>query len=67
MTNKNIQVNLKEERIKTLKGKIESLKDSLFLINMIDHWTRQDEELYDKYSDELKELQDLLIQEIVEK
>ena len=63
MTNK---TEIKNQRVKELKEKIEKLENTLFCIDLIDHWTKEDYELQDKYSKELKELKNLLVQEIVE-
>ena len=57
---------MKNEKIESLKNKIEELETSLFYINMIDHWTDKDKELYDKYYKELQEIKDLLVKEIAE-
>lgn len=57
---------MKNKRVEELKRKIEDLEETLFYINMIDHWTRQDQESYEKYSKQIEELKKLLIQEIVE-
>ena len=55
---------MRNQSIEELKKRIEDLEDSIFYINMIDRWTREDSELYDKYSKELRELKSLLIEEI---
>jgi len=57
---------MKNKKVEELKRKIEDLEETLFYIEMIDHWTREDSETYDKYSRQIKELKALLIQEIVE-
>lgn len=51
-------------KIKELKRKIEELENTLFFINMIDHWTREDSEAYDKYSKQITELKRLLVEEV---
>ena len=56
---------MKNKRVEELKRKIEDLEETLFYIEMIDHWTREDSEMYDKYSKQIKELKALLVQEIV--
>lgn len=56
---------MKNINIKELERKIEELEKTLFYINMIDHWTREDSTMYEKYSKELQELKDLLIKEVV--
>ena len=57
---------MKNKKVEELKRKIEDLEKTLFYIEMIDHWTREDSETYDKYSKQIKELKALLVQEIVE-
>lgn len=57
---------MKNKRVEELKRKIENLEETLFYIEMIDHWTREDNEAYDKYSKQIKELKALLVQEIIE-
>jgi hypothetical protein len=54
-------------KVQELKNKIEDLEKTIFYLEMVDRWTRQDFELYDKYNKELKELKELLIQAIIEK
>ena len=56
---------MKNSRVEELKRKVEELEDTIFLIEMIDHWTREDEESFDKYSKELREIKNLLTEEIV--
>ena len=52
---------MKNKKVKELKRKIKYLKESLFYIEMIDHWTREDNEIYEKYSKQIKELKALLV------
>jgi hypothetical protein len=54
-------------KVQELKNKIEDLEKTIFYLEMVDRWTIQDFELYDKYNKELKELKELLIQAIIEK
>ena len=51
-------------KVQELKRKIEELENTLFFIEMIDHWTREDQEAYDKYSNQIAELKRLLIGEV---
>lgn len=51
-------------KVQELKRKIEELENTLFFIEMIDHWTREDQEAYDKYSNQITELKRLLIGEV---
>ena len=48
-----------------VKERIGKLEQLIFTIDMIDRWTQKDAQLFDKYNKELKELKDLLINEIV--
>ena len=43
-----------------LKARIEKVKDELFMIDMIDHWSRRDEEDYRNLRRELRELEEKL-------
>ena len=51
-------------KVQELKRKIEELENTLFFIEMIDHWTREDQDAYDKYSNQIVELKRLLIGEV---
>ena len=51
-------------KVQELKRKIEELENTLFFIEMIDHWTREDQEAYDKYYQQITELKRLLIGEV---
>ena len=57
---------MKNKKVEELKRKIKDLEETLFYIEMIDHWTREDNETYEKYSKQIKEFKALLVQEIVE-
>ena len=50
--------------IKELKQKIEELEESIFYLDMVDHWTKEDRELSDKYYSELVRLKGLLLEEL---
>ena len=56
---------MKNKKVEELKRKIEDLEKTLFYIEMIDHWTREDNKIYEKYSKQIKELKALLVQEII--
>lgn len=43
-----------------LKVRIEKVENELFMINMIDHWSRQDEERYNNLRKEFKSLREKL-------
>ncbi len=51
-------------KVQELKRKIEELENTLFFIEMIDHWTKEDQDAYDKYSNQITELKRLLIGEV---
>lgn len=45
-----------KERYNEIIKRIEDLEETIFYIEMIDHWTREDEECFQKYSQELNSL-----------
>lgn len=51
---------MENKKVKELQKRIEELEKTLFYIDMIDRWTREDSESYDKYSKELAEVKQLL-------
>ena len=56
---------LKEEKnIKELQEKISQLENIIFSLDLIDHWTRKDTELFEKYNKELTQLKELVINEL---
>ena len=55
-----------KERYLEIKERIEWLEDVIFSIELIDHWTREDREYYDKYDKELTELKKQIVNEIFE-
>lgn len=57
---------MKKEKVLKIKKRIEELEEILWTINLIDHWTRQDRESYEKYNKELTEIKQLLIKEVLE-
>ena len=44
-----------------IENKISKVKESLFLINMVDRWTPQDAEDYKELTKELKQLEETLL------
>lgn len=50
---------MENKKIQELKAKIEDLEETIFYIEMIDHWTMEDREYHEKYSKELRELKRL--------
>ena len=57
---------MKEEKVLKIKERIKELEEILLTIDLIDHWTRQDRESYEKYSKELTEIKQSLIKEVLE-
>ena len=57
---------MKNKRVEELKKKIESLEETIFYLEMVDNWTRKHFDLSNKYDKELKQLKELLIQEIID-
>lgn len=53
------------DKVKALQDKVNELKSSIFIIDMIDRWTKADSELYDKLNNELKQVQELLAKELL--
>lgn len=43
--------------VKEIKEKIEQLKNRLFMMNMIDRWTSEDEQMVNRLQNELHELE----------
>lgn len=56
---------MNNEKLTKIKERIEWLESVIWSINMIDHWTREDRDIYDEYSEELKQLKKLVVKEIV--
>lgn len=54
----------KELSIKELQEKIDKLEEVIFHLDLIDHWTSNDSELFDKYNEELRQLKELVIKEL---
>lgn len=55
-----------KERYNEIKQRIEKLEELMWNIELIDHWTRQDNEEHDKYLKELLDLKKLIVNEIFE-
>ena len=55
-----------KEKYLKIKERIEWLEDVMWSIELIDHWTREDREYYDKYLEEFKELKKQIVNEIFE-
>lgn len=43
-----------------LKAKLEKLEERRFYINMIDHWSRDDQEEYNQLTTEINKIRELL-------
>lgn len=56
---------MNNEKLIKIKERIEWLESVIWSINMIDHWTREDRDIYDEYNEELKQLKKLVVKEIV--
>ncbi len=54
----------KELSIKELQERIDKLEEVIFHLDLIDHWTSNDSELFDKYNEELRQLKELVIKEL---
>lgn len=55
-----------KERYEEIKNRIEWLKDVIWDIQMIDHWTQEDREYYEQYNKELQQLKKKVVEEIFE-
>lgn len=47
---------MKAKEIELLKQQIERKEEDIFYLEMVDHWDKDDYDLFDKYSNELKVL-----------
>ena len=54
----------KKKNIKELQERISQLENIIFSLDLIDHWTRKDTELFEKYNKELTQLKELVINEL---
>lgn len=54
----------KELSIKELQERIDRLEEVIFNLDLIDHWTSKDSELFSKYNEELRQLKELVIKEL---
>ena len=55
---------MREKNIKELQEKISQLENIIFSLDLIDHQTREDTELFEKYNKELTQLKELVINEL---
>ena len=55
-----------KERYEEIVKRIEDLEETIFYIEMIDHWTREDEESFQKHNEELKKLKAQIVNQIFE-
>jgi hypothetical protein len=54
-----------EKTIADVKKRIGELEDVIFYLEMVDRWTQQQRELFDKYNEELTALKALVIEALV--
>ena len=59
------EIKMKEKNIKELQERISQLENIIFSLDLIDHWTREDTELFEKYNKELTQLKELVINELI--
>lgn len=55
-----------KERYEKIVKRIKDLKETIFYIEMIDHWTREDKEILEKHEKELKELKAQIVEKVFE-
>lgn len=55
-----------KERYLEIKQRIEKLEDLMWSIELIDHWTREDNEIHTKYLNELLALKKEIIDQVFE-
>lgn len=51
-------------KIQKLELKIEKLKENIFQVEMIDRWTQHNEEMWENYHQELKQVEQQLEKEL---
>ena len=56
---------MREKNVKELQEKISQLENIIFSLDLIDHWTRKDTELFEKHNKELTQLKELVINELI--
>lgn len=54
-----------KKTIEDIKKRIEELEDVIFFLEMVDHWTQNQRELFDKYNNELTELKSIVIEALI--
>lgn len=55
-----------KERYEKIVKRIKDLEETIFYIEMIDHWTREDKEILEKHEKELKELKAQIVEKVFE-
>lgn len=55
-----------KERYEKIVKRIKGLEETIFYIEMIDHWTREDKEILEKHEKELKELKAQIVEKVFE-
>lgn len=56
----------KTKQIESLKKQIKDIEETIFLIDMVDHWTSEDEKAMSHWKAELDKVKGLLIEAIAE-
>ena len=54
----------KTKQIESLKKQIKNIEETIFLIDMVDHWTTEDEKAMSHWKAELDKVKSLLIEAI---
>jgi len=54
----------KTKQIESLKKQIKDIEETIFLIDMVDHWTTEDEKAMSHWKAELDKVKGLLIEAI---
>lgn len=55
-----------KERYEKIVKRIKDLEETIFYIEMIDYWTREDKEILERYEKELKELKAQIVEKVFE-
>lgn len=55
-----------KERYEKIVKRIKDLEETIFYIEMIDYWTREDKEILERHEKELKELKAQIVEKVFE-
>lgn len=55
-----------KERYEKIVKRIKDLEETIFYIEMIDYWTREDKEILERHEKELKELKAQIVKKVFE-